>query len=534
MRTWMVLLIVALVALGVGIWWLLENETPATEAGGPAEAAGADDLPPLSLKGMKREVDVIDRRIDEAMANPQGPARRALPTNARRVDVRLPDGTQPPIALIRYAPDRHAALFEPTSTPWSPDLGSISVRPDDEYALAETLDGLVSKAVRLKTDGVTTLQVRAPKGGGRLVGKIVLPDGLQVHQPMVVAALVEGTDPGRPQSVMEIAGGNRARTNEEANGYDFRSLPAGRYQVALSLNPFGEVDDWFLVDLTDRLVRRDVKGDLQLRPVVEVFVYGADGQLDKGARLQTSYEAPKISSTGGVTLRRADGVFLIRHDRMWDPRRRRWLERHPEGVFRVAATTEAGTQSQAYDPNRSDPIVFRFAQATRLELRLEGLPESLPGDLSLELRPRTRGESGVMSSGGTRLTKGRAELPSVQPGDYEACLIYIDRADGAAFTLINVERFPVHVAPGGDVIEQAMPALHEVRIKGADPKLGAIELHRIDEHGAWTHQIVYMRNAPKAFRLVPPGRYEVRVSLSRTENKTWPLEVPRQLEIDLR
>jgi len=444
----------------------------------------------------------------------------ATPVVLLTVDVRGPDGSQPPRARIVWKRGE-AGSSETGSEFWSPGAPEIALKPgaytleatvDDGTPLASPAKTRTLKRGRTPEPVLLTLEARPV-----IRGQVVYPDDLVPVDLDVFALRFEGAEPA-PDAVRA---GGRSEWIHQGRRFAFEDVEPGRWKLVA----FVDGEDIALGETVVSVGPAPVDAKLPVRiPDRERYVIvrarGPEGELLKDLEVETSYRAPNRSMSGeGAVLRRRDGTLLVFHRGPAGPA--------PDGArFTLTVRSQThGRKTVEYDRDGDAELDVSFGEPATVVATVTGLREGDAQRIRLTLSPADAEPEPVWfhDEEPTVDSEGRQVLGPVQAGRGRLTLYVKVGEDGD----LPAEERVLDLAPGENRVTLAMPRLHELTLLVPDAEQGT----KLSLRTAGRYFPTVERSAGEGgevvFRGLPAGEYVVARD-GDAVGRSMRVEVPRQ------
>ncbi len=481
----------------------------------------------------------------------------AIPTIEWAFDLRLPDGSVPPRAMVEFA--RQLRNSMPFRQSWSPAAPAITLPVGDweirvrisESVWSSSDDDVQWSAAPRRL----SVPLQAPSeplrieltGHPSIHGRIRGRTGTPTDSPTILAERIDaaghpidgnGASARRPRRPTEV----RATTSTSgASGMTYRLnlREAGRWQVTVTLPGASEPILRTIVEVGAGPVALDL--DLAAAAaaggaLLLVTVRDPDGTLlpwCEFERIDLTHEAgksrtPQRSSQGLDPMRQTDGRFAL--TRAPFTSRNALVAKHPR-FGEIAATFDRDAES----------LELQFEPPVQVTLELAGLPDPLgTRDFELELTLPDDG-SGVPRTRRMRSEEvpsdRRLDLGALRPGRLQAWLtLDPDRTDSRTGRLVAAAEWTL--AAGSAALTLTCPPVStfSVQLGRHDrPHARLLPLHVLPAMtaggsappGTWAHEATATADGDAAplltFRDVPPGRWQLDLGGDRFMIVTTPL-----------
>lgn len=400
-----------------------------------------------------------------------------------RVEIVLPDGTQPRSAEIRLS-WRHASGSED----WTPDSPTLRLAAGayEVQAIVSNEDGTTfqskERTVVVEAAPQTirfAMSATSGVSGGIGPGKLCEGDSWEVR----ALRIPDGEQPARDRLVQD---GHRGVAGDDSYWID--ELPPGRYLVGL-VHLDRTVLRTKIVDLGAEPVHCDF--DLAGPPSFRVRVLGPEGKPVQDALVRTWTERPMLSGACGAALLQPDGSFLVVD-----------ADEGPAERLVEARSERYGEKRVPYRAGLAADIDVRFEPAAWLRVDLEGAD-------GIDVRARLvlwRGVRPDVVAAGDKVAEHRFEIGPAQPGTFELIVSSdVSSSVGPGDSMI-VARREIRLAAGRNEATVQLPRRHRLSVTGLPPN-ATVRLHP-EGPLRWNP---FLRSADRDGNLVlerlPEGRY---------------------------
>ncbi len=376
-----------------------------------------------------------------------------------RLDLRLPNGTQPRSATVTYRTGSGSSGMG-----WSPERPTWDVAPGSYEITAAAGDAqeFQSKPVTVTVppEGPAP-EVRIDlEGHPVLQGRIVWPPGERVSSARVRIVRIPA---GKAADPALLASSGQDRTVYNGDAFTFADLPPGRYLVGVTRGWSGPPAATQEVEVGNGITDVDVKvPSLAPGEYVPVRILDPDGKPVSNVQITAGYRSKNRSgSSGAIAIDRPGGEKWVLTG-VDDP------DVEKDARYWIAVSSPAyGTKTVEYQPGATAAAEVRFEEPGKVDVEITGLAgTSYDGRARAHLGPAPGGDvQRVMSiSIPDPGPDGRVTLSGIQPGDYELVLS-LSYGRGSSSTIASK---PLTVHSGPNRVSIAMPALYEVTIDGLD------------------------------------------------------------------
>lgn len=450
------------------------------------------------------------------------------------LDVRLPDGSQPDLAIIGTGDDNRPTYYE-----WKPDAPELRMRERRVrfQVWAGDVERLDWRTVIAEFASPATALSLAADGQG--------PHEVLLEPAQLLRVTVDDASSSGPRipAWMKIIPADGARpadkdwtrseaqtvTRQETGRFAASGLAAGDYWLGVGRGASTPelVDRITLVEGTTR--HRVALGELTRSDFLEVTCRTAEGLPVLGVKINAVTKAEGGGSSSGNSngITRGPGVYWV----TWSSIYRGYDPANVESVELTAKSKAFGDAGVELAPG-SSAVEITFVEPADLELLVTG---DLAGKYAAYLaRAEAEGEVERMNPyfGGMRGMEsvdaaGRALFSGKQPGAYVLHVFEGDGRHGRATPLITED---VVLRPGSNAMTVALPTLHDVALHAPKGREGQrFWMRRDDSDGSGAPRTDRNGRLGEDLRCtfegVPAGRYLVG-TWGRSGNQQMTVDVP--------
>ncbi|MEM8885047.1 MAG: hypothetical protein AAGD14_13325 [Planctomycetota bacterium] len=412
------------------------------------------------------------------------------------VDVFLPDGSRPETAWILCREGQRAF-----SERWSPKHRQLRL-PPGAYTLSVSIagqDDLKADPIQVNlqpNDANDPIAFRL-KGRPGIRGKVVFPRGEQFSNLRVYALRFTGDETPKI-STLSSKGKESWVSEHNQFGYSFLDLLPGRYLVGVGARK-GAIFAKTTVDVAQQTTQADLVVD-QIDPSLYVVlrIAGPDGNPVPVGQLMTSYKTENSSSSGGgAWARRLDGSYIVfYHEHDYED----------GGTFGITVTSpDFGRRKVEYKRGGKRELEIRFAAAARLEVVVSNYTGSKYADrIRVGLRRTLPGTTETSTDQKPLDAEGKVTLGPVEVGAYELILV----AQAGRHSGVTAASRPVTLAAGNNEASIAIPALHELVVRGKQGERYTLRAAKSEAIRFWDNKRCG-EDGRAVFGPLPAGEYEL-------------------------